>query len=350
MRVLGNVRIGLESPLFMAFNRNKRGITLDLRRSESRPILDRLLETADVFVHNFRPSFAKSIGLDYDTLATRFTKLVYCAISGYGAHPDDADRPAADGVIQAASGLMSLTGEREPAMIGIPVCDTVAATLSAIGILAALREREQSGAGQQVDVTLFDASVFALTSRAAEYLTTNTQPPRLGTGHQQLCPYGAFPTADDRYLYIAPINDSDWRALCDVLQLTEAASNPRFASLAKRLALRAEVNEMVAAATIRRPIAELETAIAKRNIMVARVQELPDVFADPMIARRSMLKRVNHSTVGAMDVIGIPIKLSRTCGSITRAAPILGEHTDEVLAQLGFSRAVVSAWREKGVI
>ena len=329
---------------FLAVNRNKRSVALDLKDDAHREAFHRLARSADVLLENNRPGVAARLGADYETLREINPRLVYASISGFGQTGPYAQRAGYDLIAQGLSGVMSVTGEPDgdPIKCGIPIGDLSAALFCAIGILSALAARGRTGEGQLVDTSLFEGALALSIWETAELWATGRAPGKLGSAHRLTAPYQALRTRDG-HLTVAGNTQPQWERLCSVIGREELAADPRFATNADRMANRPEL------------VAELEAALAAdgTDAWVARLEEAgiaagpihdyAEVFADPHTRARGMEVTMEHPEEGTVRGLGIPVKLSATPGTVRRAAPLLGEHTAEVLREAGLSQAEIEA-------
>ena len=338
-----------ESAYFLSINRNKESITLDFKQPEGRAVLDRLIATADVVVENFRPGTLSKLGLDYPSLAATHPRLVYCAISGYGQTGPRRREAGYDAVMQGEAGLMSITGppDRAPVRLGVAIADIVTGMFAAQGITSALYARERTGRGQAVDIAMFDSVIALLSYQAGIYFATDKAPPRLGNRHPTIVPYETF-TASDGEFVLAVGNDEQWRRFCAAAAFEE---DERFATNRLRVVNYDVLKPRLAAALLTRTRDEWISLFKGVGVPCGSVRDLQEVFADPQVDARSMVAEVEHAAAGLLKVLGTPVKLSDTPGSIRSAPPVLGQHTESVLVNdLGFTLDEVAALRGKGVI
>ena len=325
-----------ESAPFMLWNRNKRSIELDLKDPGDLEVCRKMAAEADVFIENFRPGVAGRLGLSYDELHALNPRLVYCSVSGFGQTGPYGPRGGFDLVAQAMSGLMGICGEEEggPHRLPIPISDTSGGMFAAIGVLTALAAREQTGEGQHVDVSLFESAVSKCVYEAAYYFATDERPPRLGQQHRGSSPYQVFETQNG-WIVLGAAAQNLWLKACKVLGCEELIEDPRFLTKADRVAnnkaLVALLQERFSTATTEEWFERLDA----ENIPAGPVKFHDEVFHDPHILARDMVVEVDHPAAGRHRTLGTPVKLSATPGSIRRPAPLLGEHTEEVLAELG---------------
>jgi crotonobetainyl-CoA:carnitine CoA-transferase CaiB-like acyl-CoA transferase len=343
-----------ESAYFAGVNRNKHSVTLDIAQAEGQALLLRLLAGCDVLVENFKVGALARYGLGYQQVAERFPGLVYCSITGFGQTGPYAPRPGYDSLIQAMGGVMSLTGEADglPQKVGVPVADLFAGLYGCIGILAALRHRERTGAGQHIDIGMLDTSVAWLANQGMNYLATGENPPRLGNQHPNITPYQVFPTADG-HVVLSVANDPTWRRFCESFGLAGLALDARFATNAARVGNRQLVTDTLAPLLRQHPTAWWVERLEALNIGCGPINRLSDVFADPQVVARGMVLALPHPTAagGQVKVLANPVRLSATPVDYRVSPPTLGEHTDAVLARLlGLDAAAIAGLRERGVV
>ena len=322
-----------ESAYFLSINRNKESLTLDLKNPRAMQVLEPLLATADVVVENFRPGTMSRLGLAYEQLSERFPRLVYCSISGFGQTGPRRSEPGYDAVVQAEGGLMSITGsaEGQPYRLGVAISDIVSGMFAAQGVAFALLARERTGRGQCVDIGMLDATAALLTYQAGIYFATGTTPGRMGNRHPTIVPYETFEAADGDFV-VAVGNDEQWRRFCAVLKLDALAADDRFTTNRLRLAnydtLRPILGEMLRVRTRAEWVGELK----KAGVPCGSVRDVAEVLQDPQLDARGMIQQVEHAVAGALRVTGVPIKLSDTPGAVRTAPPVLGQHTESILA------------------
>ena len=343
--------IGDESAYFLSINRNKESVTLDFKPAGGRDVFERLVARADVLVENFRPGTLDRAGLGWDALHQRFPKLVYASISGYGQTGPRKDEAGYDAVMQAEGGLMSVTGDPDGPgyRMGVAITDMVAGLYCAQGITAALLARERTGAGQRVDIGMLDTTAALLTYQAANYFTTGKTPGRRGNLHATIAPYEPFTTADGE-IVVAVGNDEIWKRFCAAIGLPAMADDARFTTNRDRIAnyhaMRPPIDRAFRAATNAEWVARLNQA----GVANGEVRDIAQMLTDPQLAARDMIATLMHPTAGATRVIGAPIKLSDTPASVRTAPPVLGQHTDRVLGEFGYSTDEIAKLREARVI
>jgi crotonobetainyl-CoA:carnitine CoA-transferase CaiB-like acyl-CoA transferase len=325
---------GQSSP-FMLWNRNKRSIVLDLKQERDRDLCRDLARGADVFIENFKPGTAARLGLGYDALAALNPRLVYCSISGFGQTGPYSERPGFDLMVQAMSGIMSVNGPEAgpPHRLPLAICDIGAGMFGAIGILAALQARARTGQGQHVDTSLYEAGISFGLYEAAHVFATGERPARLGQAHRGGAPYQVFRTADG-WVTIGPNTQSLWRKFCAAIARPELAEDDRFKDNPSRVANRPALAALLEDVLARQPTAYWVDLLNAAGVPVGPVQTYDQVFVDPQATAREMVTEIDHPAAGPMRTLGIPVKLSATPGALRRPAPLLGEHTEEVLAEL----------------
>ena len=343
-----------ESAYFGSLNRNKKGVTLDLTDERGKALFLDLAAKADVVVENFTPGTMKRLGLDYAALRERNPRLVYCSISGFGQTGPYAQRPALDIIVQAMGGVMSITGEpgRPPVRVGTSIGDIVAGLFAAVGICAALRERERSGEGQMLDISMLDCQVAILENAFARLLATGEAPGPLGTRHPAATPFQAFATKDG-WLVVAIFGGSEaqWHLFCAAIGHTEWIDDPRFQTAPDRTEHIGILEPAISAAMAQRTTQEWLDELLPMGVPCGPVNNLAEVAQDPQVRHREMLVTLPHRRAGAWTHVGSPLKLSRTPASIRTDPPELGEHTSEVLERyLGLgSQALTDLAREEVV-
>jgi formyl-CoA transferase/CoA:oxalate CoA-transferase len=343
---------GSQASYFLGINSGKQAAAIDLKQPEGRELCLQLAERADVWIENFRPGLMTRLGLDYATVSARNPRIVYCSISGYGQNGPSRDEPAMDLILQASSGLISVTGtpDGDLARCGHSVADITSGMFALTGILMALRVREQTGRGQYIDVSMLDSMISAMASNYANYLGSGTLPKPMGTAFATIVPYATFPTAD-RPVAIAVASEKLWSAFCTAVERPEWADDPRFASNPLRVANRGVLEPAIVDTLRTRTAAEWALIFRAHGIPCTPVRTLEEVVQDPQAEARWMFPVVEHPEAGPVRVTGVPVKLSETPGRIESAAPLPGQHTRAVLAAwLGLSETQLDALAATRVI
>ena len=341
-----------ESAYFLGVNRNKKSLTLDIAAEEGQAVIHRLLETCDILVENFKVGALAKYGLGYEQLKAKHPGLIYCSITGFGQTGPYAPRPGYDALIQGMGGVMSLTGEPDglPQKVGVPVADLFAGLYGCIGILAALRHRDRTGQGQQVDIGMLDTSVAWLANQGMNYLATGENPPRLGNQHPNIAPYQVFPTKDG-HIVLSVGNDPTFERFCTAFGCEALLADPRFATNAARVANRDAVTAALTPVMQSRTTAEWVEALDERKIGCGPINRLSEVFADPHVQARGCVVDLPHASGETVKVIANPVRLSGTPADYRVPPPLLGEHSEEVLSDLlGMTAEAVAALRAKKVV
>jgi formyl-CoA transferase len=341
-----------ESAYFIAANRNKRSLTINIQSPEGQEIIRRLAGISDVLVENYRTGDLDKMGLGYLGLHSLYPKLIYCSISGYGRTGPFAERPGYDAILQAEGGMMSITGpvDGSPSRVGIPIIDITSGMFAATAILAALHARDLIGEGQLVDISLFDSHIALLANVASNYLVGGNLPRRLGNAHPNLAPYEAF-SARDGWFILGVANERQWGLLCDMLDRPDMKTDSRYMTngdrVTNREALVDELNKIFSQQDVSHWLADLR----KADLPCGPINSIPQAFAHPQAQARDMTLESEHSTAGIVRLTGFPYKLSETPAEIHRPPPLLGEHNEEVLTTLlDYSPENVASLRGIGAI
>ena len=341
-----------ESAYFVGVNRNKQSVTLDIGQPEGQDIALKLIAGCDILVENFKVGALAKYGLGYEQLHARFPRLIYCSITGFGQTGPYAPRPGYDSLIQAMGGVMSLTGEPDglPQKVGVPVADLFAGLYGCIGILAALRHRDLTGQGQQIDISMLDTHVAWLANQGMNYLATGENPVRLGNQHPNIAPYQVFPTKDG-HIVLSVANDPTFKRFCEAFNLTHMLEDPRFVTNAARVGNRQLVTDTLTPVMMQHPTSWWIERLEALKIGCGPINKLSQVFEDPQVVARDMVLEMEHGSGQMVKVIANPVKLSETPADYRLAPPLLGEHTDAVLSErLGLDAAALAALRERKVI
>jgi crotonobetainyl-CoA:carnitine CoA-transferase CaiB-like acyl-CoA transferase len=362
---------GTESTYYLAANRNKRGVRLDLKQEAGREVLRRLLARSDVLVENNRPGGLDRLGFPDEEISRLNPRLIHLAITGYGLDGPDADRPGFDFVIQAVAGLMSITGSDGggPTKVGVAIADITAGMLGAVAVLAALLARRAETAGdrgkpgdgaqagdpgranrgQRVDLSVLESTVSWLANQATNYLVGGVVPGRMGNRHPNITPYETFATSDGE-IAVAVGSERQWLRLCAALGQPTLAGDARFATNAERVRHRNELRPLLEERFGARSSAEWLAALRDAEVPSGPINDMAAVFADPQVIARRMVETVAHPTLGELRLPGIPFKLSGTPASVRMAPPLLGQHTDEVLGWLGYDETAIRRLRADGTV
>ncbi len=341
-----------ESAYFIAFNRNKRSITVNLKSLEGQEIVRRLASVSDVLIENFVTGVLDRMGLGYEAVHALNPRLVYCSVSGYGRTGPYAERPGYDFILQAEGGMMDIIGPEEgpPYRVGVPIVDITSGMFAATAVLAALRARDHTGEGQLVDISLLDTQVALLSNVASNYLVSRAAPRRLGNAHPNITPYEAF-RARDRWFVLGAATERQWAVLCDALGRSDLKEDARFVTNEARIAHRAALIEILSQVFVTRDADEWLAELADAGLPCGPINSVPDVLKHPQKQARGLTIQVEHPTIGPLELTGLPYKLSQTPAEVRLPPPTLGQHTHQVLTELlDYSAADVAALRERGVI
>ena len=339
-----------ESAAFMILNRNKRGVSINLKSADGKAVLEKMLATADVLIENYRPGTMERFGLGYETLHKMNPALIYCQVTGFGRTGPYANRAGFDLIAQGLSGIMSVTGEgagRQPVKAGPPITDISAGILAAMGVLAAYVHRLKTGEGQLVDTSLLEAGVTTTYWQSAICLATGKSPGAIGSAHPLSAPYQAIQTQDG-WINIGAANQANWKRLVEVIEKPKLANDPRFLDNAARLKNLPALIEILTARFRARTTSDWLARLEAAGVPAGPVLSISEMLTDPQVLARQMVVEVEHSRLGLMKTLGPPVKFSATPGGVKHGAPQLGEHTREVLREYGYSDAEITALVGKG--
>src|SRR5215468_4098939 len=341
---------GVSAP-FLAVNRNKRGLVLDLKRAEGVAVLKKLATTADVLIENYRPGVAARLGVDYATLSAVNPRLIYCSISGFGQTGPYADRGGYDLIAQGMSGIMSATGSPDgpPVKVGVPIADLGGGLFGVVGILCAIRARRVTGRGQRVDTSLFEAGLALSAWEATEYWYTGQIPKRLGTAHRLNAPYQAF-RASDGHFTVGAANSRLWPRFCQLLGLDRLVDDPRFVSVGERVKNQRELERVIEEVTVKHSRAHWLERCEAAGIPAGPIYSVPEALGDAHARARGMVQEYEYPGVGRVNALGNPVKLSRSPARLAKGAPRLGEDTDTVLGELGYDTRAIDSLRATGAV
>ncbi len=345
-------KVGDETAAFLMMNRNKRGMVIDLKTPGGAKVLRRLVQSAAVLVENFGPDVMERLGFGYEAVRKDNPSLIYCSLSGFGRTGPYKHRRGFDLVAQAMSGIMSFTGERPdgpPVKCGAPLSDITAGILAAMGILAAYAHRLKTGEGQWVETSLFEAALVQTYWQSAIALATGVAPRAMGSAHPLNAPYQAF-GASDGWIVVGGANQKNWLRTLEALAAPELAQDPRFLTGADRLANLKALEAELAERFRRKPAQYWLRALEQKGVPCGPVYDMLQALADPQTIAREMVVEVEHSTLGPVKTIGLPVKFSTTPGKVRTGAPLYGEHTSEVLREFGFTDAEIEALEKEGAI
>lgn len=362
-RAFGPPFVEGESTYFLSINRNKKSLTLNLRSPEGKAILTKLIERSDVIIENFRPGTLDRLGFPYEKIQEINPKIIYCAISGYGHTGPRSTEPSYDLMVQGESGLMSITGvsDGQPTKVGISLADVTGGLAAVEGVLLALINRDRTGKGQKVDISLLDSLISLFTYQTQGYLTAGQIPQRMGNLHPTIAPYESFRTKDS-YLNLGVANDGFWQSFLkvtseavrethpDLLELLNTLGDEKFSSNASRVKHRNEIQSILNKLFTILTTEEWLSILGGAGIPAGKINSVNEILESDLVQARNMVPTIQHPKVGEMRMVGIPIKLSDCPGEVRLPPPLLGEHTDEILADLGYSEDYIKSIRSDGVI
>ncbi len=341
-----------EAAAFMMMNRNKRGIAVNLKEEGGKDVLRKLLKTADAVIENYRADTMDKLGLGYETLKKENPGLIYCAITGFGRSGPYSERGGFDLIAQGMSGLMSITGEgegRPPVKMVAPITDITAGILGALGVVAAYAHKLKTGEGQLVDTSLFEAGIIHTYWQSAIGLATGNPPGPMGSAHPMNAPYQAFETADG-WITLGAANQKNWLRLLEILEAPEIAEDPRFAQNTDRMAHLRELEDLLNPILAKHSTADWLSRLEEAGVPAGPVFNVNEMHTDPHTLARDMVVEVEHSRLGPVKTLGLPVKFSETPGKVASGAPVYGQHTREVLAEYGYEDSEIDALIDAGAV
>jgi crotonobetainyl-CoA:carnitine CoA-transferase CaiB-like acyl-CoA transferase len=340
-----------ESAYFMSINRNKKSMTLNLKKEKAIEVIHKLIEKSDILLENFRPGTMERLKLSYKDVKRINPKIIYCSISGFGQDGPYRLLPGMDQVLQGMGGLMSITGEPEgpPIKVGVAVADIAGGMFAAYGIMVALFNREKTGKGQKIDNSLLDNQIAWLTYRAGSFFMSGEIPKPLGSGHPVIVPYQAF-KAKDSYFNLAVGNDQLWEKFCKAVGLEDIIKDPKYATNSMRVENRQELEKVIQELISTKDAEVWLNILNDAGVPCGPIYTMDKLFSDPQVLHRKMVQELDHPTVGTIKVTGIPIKLSDTPGEILTAPPVLGQHTKDILKELGYNKNDIQAMYQEKII
>jgi crotonobetainyl-CoA:carnitine CoA-transferase CaiB-like acyl-CoA transferase len=351
MRTLGHSQLAGESTMFYQLNRNKRSICVDMRTPQGREIVDRLVDGADVLMENFRPGVAAEIGLGPDELLARNERLVYVSTNAFGSKGPMAGAPGTDVVVQAASGIMSVTGNPDggaPNLVGTPIADYTSSLITTQAVLLGLAARERTGRGQHIEVSMLHGLLFGHTTRIGPYFLTGEDPVAMGSAHSQVVPYQAFPTADG--WAVVGVWGDGWDRFCRAIERPDLEHDERYDTNVKRVARREEVTELISKILAERPTAQWKEAFDANHVLFSPVNKFSDVLEGEQSVANEYVIEIEHPVAGTVRQIAPVVKMSDTPAQMRAASPLLGQHTADVLTELGYGADEVAALLDGGVV
>lgn len=339
------------SAYYLCANRNKKSLTVNLKSAQGKVIIQKLVKQSDVMIHNFKSGTMERLGLGYEAIRQINPEMIYCSITGFGETGPYKHLPGYDFIIQAMSGLMSITGDDKsgPQKVGVAITDVLTGLYACIGIQAALIERQHSGSGQKLDISLYDSAVSSLVNIASNYLISGKIPERLGNHHANIVPYQTFQTKDGE-MVIAVGNDRQFQTLCQIIQKPELAEDPRFLSNPDRVENRHELTSLLQAEFLNHTTNHWKELCHRYSIPCGPIQSLEDLVDDPQLKEREMFVTGKHPTAGEITMVGSPLKLSRTPVDYRKHPPDPGEHTEDILLSLGYKKEELKELKKNKVI
>jgi crotonobetainyl-CoA:carnitine CoA-transferase CaiB-like acyl-CoA transferase len=350
-RSVYGAQYGSEAAVFVTVNRNKRSVAIDLARPEGRAAFLRLAATADVILEAYKGGVAERLGIEYQSVKGVNPRIIYCSLSAFGPTGPWRDKPGVDMLVQAMGGMMAITGEPDggPVLCSVPVIDTMGALMAGAGIVTALLHRERTGEGQRVDISLLNGLMLAHAARLPVFWATGEEPARLGSGHPHLAPFQAF-MAKDTWIYVAVWRDGLWEPFCRAIDRKDLATDPRFAGRDDRVKHRAALTALLEPIFRERTVLEWMAVLESHDILCAPVNRYADLEGDPQISASDIIVEEHHPRAGRFRTINTPIRFEKTPGTRRAAAPALGEHTEAILREAGFTSDELSRLRVAKIV
>ncbi|MGC9069639.1 MAG: CaiB/BaiF CoA transferase family protein [Thermoprotei archaeon] len=341
-----------ESVYFLSINRNKKSIVLDLKKEDAKEIVYKLVKESDVVIENFRSGVPERLGIDYNTLKNIKNDIIYCSIKGFGSTSPYESKPSYDLLVQAMSGFMTVTGEKDspPIRAAFALFDIIAGLIAVNSILAAIIERSRTGHGKFIEVSLYDSAIFSMSYIAEIYLLTGKIPNKMGSAHPSIVPYQAFKCADNKYIAIAVTNEKFWENLCNVLNMKELYDDPRFKTNPDRVKNRNELIPLLEKKFYEKTRDEWLNILEQADVPCAPVYELNEVFQDPHVLSSGIISTINHNTLGQIKQLSYPVLFNNKRPEIRLPPPILGEHTLSILKKLGYSKDQINKLKSNQTI
>jgi CoA:oxalate CoA-transferase len=351
-RGMGDTFLHGQSDYLLSLNRNKRSMVIDLKMESGREIFYRLARQADVLLENFRPGTVEKLGVDYPIVSRLNPRIIYCSVSGFGQYGPYRDRPAMDPIIQAMGGLMGITGDPRtgPAKVGSPISDFIAPLLATIGILGGLYLRQKTGEGQKVEISMLDGIIFSLIPRQAYFFVKNKSLPLTGNRHYQIAPCNAYPTKDGQYVMVIVHTQKHWANFCEALGRMDLPADSRFQTNADRLKNSAELDGLLTDLFQQRTQREWVDSLAGKGVMIGPVYRMDQLFQDPQVVHNEMVAEIDHPLAGKIKTLRTPIGFSASPLSIKRPPPLLGQHTEEILSELGYTAEEIERRKATGAV
>jgi CoA:oxalate CoA-transferase len=351
-RVMGDTFLHGQSDYLLSLNRNKRSMVIDLKMESGREIFYRLARKADILLENFRPGTVEKLRVDYPTVSRLNPRIIYCSVSGFGQEGPYRDRPAMDPIIQAMGGLMGITGDPRtgPAKVGSPISDFIAPLLATIGILGGLYLRQKTGEGQKVEISMLNGIIFSLIPRQAYFFVKNKPLPLTGNRHYQIAPCNAYPTKDGQYVMVIVHTQKHWANFCEALGRMDLPADSRFQTNADRLKNSAELDGLLTGIFQQKTQREWVDSLAGKGVMIGPVYRMDQLFQDPQVVHNEMVVEIDHPLAGKIKTLRTPIRFSASPLSIKRPPPLLGQHTEEILSELGYTAEEIERRKATGAV